>query len=378
MSADAAPPGVAASPPAGEPLRIRANGRPAFSQVPKALTEDDRISPVAFRLWVILEGYTYRDADVEVSPSRRELAQKLNRALRTVSEALAELTAHGWLTVERRRDHRGGQATSTYVLEWMPRDDAPGAVSLPVSSVSAGQDWRQKTAPSETPIVDNSISAGQDRRQKTASCTPIRPQRAENCLPPRQKTAPTYRNNKNNQENNHHQATAEGAADAPLVVVAESPESSPAADRPDVIRPGPPEGPGPRTDAWRLEVQDLADAVIAALPPPLRRSVSVIAARRACAALAMAGWQPAMLTALVKGRSWAGAHNPGGALVAWLRDLAEEPPEPTASVSIWPEWCGLCDGPSPAQRTIIDPSDRVVRCPICNPKSRRFGGEAPD
>ena len=96
-----------------------------------------------------------------------------------------------------------------------------------------------------------------------------------------------------------------------------------------------------------------------ATPKPGRRPLT-----NECRRLMHLGWSPDQLRTAVRTHDWSGAR--AGAVIAWLRDLAE-PPAPTAVPRPRPEWCGDCDQ---ASRLLLDDEQRPRRghpCPTCNP-----------
>ncbi|MBI4941869.1 MAG: helix-turn-helix domain-containing protein [Actinobacteria bacterium] len=72
-----------------------------FAQVPDDLVTDKRLSSNAVRVWIRLDKYAGRGQDGSAMPSRGKLAADLDMSERSVSRALSELVAAGWIT--RRR-----------------------------------------------------------------------------------------------------------------------------------------------------------------------------------------------------------------------------------------------------------------------------------
>ncbi|WP_246046218.1 hypothetical protein [Rarobacter faecitabidus] len=118
---------------------------------------------------------------------------------------------------------------------------------------------------------------------------------------------------------------------------------------------------------------DVSREVIAALPSGLRSSITVGPVRAAVSQCLGRGWTAAGLLEQVRARSWAGAG--GGAVVAWLRDLAA--PETAADivvdkgpiVSAWAVAVRRHPGDECPHGLPIEPAEvtagGVVKCPNC-------------
>lgn len=100
-----------------------------FAIVPEWILDAD-VSDRALRLYAVLGRYANENR--QSFPSRRTLAARLRCSVKTVDRTLSELEQAGALTVERRRDEEGDNATNLYTLRFAPPgviDDAPGRVT---------------------------------------------------------------------------------------------------------------------------------------------------------------------------------------------------------------------------------------------------------
>jgi hypothetical protein len=127
----------------------------------------------------------------------------------------------------------------------------------------------------------------------------------------------------------------------------------------------PPKTPTTTTTAAAAAVEALvvvvAQRIKGKVPIPKHRVLTVEATR-----LDGLGWSPDALRRAVDAHDWAGART-AGAVVAWLRDLAEPPPPPAPAGPVHrAPWCGSCSDPS--RRRAIHPETGNVTadpCPDC-------------
>ena len=80
--------------------------------------------------------------------------------------------------------------------------------------------------------------------------------------------------------------------------------------------------PRQQTDPSCRPAEELVDAIVRTLPPLLVKQINRRALAVRCSSLADGGWTPAEVARAVVEKSWHGAR--GGAVMAWLSDLARE------------------------------------------------------
>lgn len=72
----------------------------SFAQVPDALIVDKRVANIAKLVWIRLDKYAGEDG--RAFPSRTQLGEDLSVSRATVSRALSDLAAAGWIIRTRR------------------------------------------------------------------------------------------------------------------------------------------------------------------------------------------------------------------------------------------------------------------------------------
>jgi len=302
----------AASGPFPDSLIVR--GRPPFAMTPTSLLRNPSISSHAVRLWSVLASYTYGDQATD-RPSRAQLASDVGwKSPRSVDTYLAELQAAGYLTVRRRWRSDGGNARNLYILEWEPRDrptsdgsDDPHPVD---NSVSAARTHAQDSAHGGIAgigaMVDNSVGAGQAHAQDPAHGV---------AMPgtPEQDAAHTHE-----QDLAHlgKEPTTKKEQPPAVPVTAAARHHSP-----------PTTPPATRAGVQVAEAEALVRVIRERLPDRLRVQLGTATLRTKVMALAGVGWTEQALAMAFTDRVWNGAH--GGAVIAWLTDLASMGPWPT-------------------------------------------------
>ena len=276
----------AASGPFPDSLIVR--GRPPFAMTPTSLLRNPSISSHAVRLWSVLASYTYGDQATD-RPSRAQLASDVGwKSPRSVDTYLAELQAAGYLTVRRRWRSDGGNARNLYILEWEPRD----------RPTSDGSD--------DPHPVDNSVGAGQAHAQDPAHGV---------AMPgtPEQDAAHT-----------HEQDLAHLGKEPTT-----KKEQPPADQVTTAVRSQRllTTKPATRAASPTAEADALVRVIRERLPDRLRVQLGTATLRTKVKALAGVGWTEQALAMAFTDRVWNGAH--GGAVIAWLTDLASMGPWPT-------------------------------------------------
>jgi len=276
----------------GEPTKARVadglvvRGRPPFAMTPTSLLRNPAISSHAVRLWSVLASYTYGDQATD-RPSRSQLAADVGwKSSRSVDTYLAELQVAGYLTIERQWRTDGGKARNLYILEWEPQGvDQPAHDDNPHP-------------------VDNSVSAAQTHAQDSAHGVQGTDTHAQDSA------------------HTHEQDSAHLGIE--LKTKKEPPPMDPLAA---VGGPG-----GPRadpnaekpTDPPHTAATGLVSTLRRKLPDRLRLQLTGNALHTRADALSRMGWTDQALNDAVMSRSWDGAGP--GAVMAWLQDLACDPP----------------------------------------------------
>jgi len=249
-------------------------GRPPFAMTPTSLLRNPAISSHAVRLWSVLASYTYGDQATD-RPSRSRLAADVGwKSSRSVDTYLAELQDAGYLTVQRRWRPDGGKARNLYILEWEPPD----------RSTSDGSE--------EPHPVDDSVSAAQTHAQDPA--------------------------------HTHEQNPAHLGKEPTTKKEQPPADRGRTAFRPDIP---PTTGPATRAADPTAEPDALVRVIRDRLPERLRVQLGTATLRTKAQALAGVGWTEQALAMAITDREWNGAH--GGAVIAWLTDLASMGPWPT-------------------------------------------------
>lgn len=106
--------------PARKAIATRATDRDRRVATPGHLIDDVTVSDRAVRLWAYLAQYADRSA---ASPPLPALARDLGCSRASISRALAELAAAGWVTRESFRDDSGRHQTRT-IIHGRPEVDA--------------------------------------------------------------------------------------------------------------------------------------------------------------------------------------------------------------------------------------------------------------
>ena len=289
-------------------------GRPPFAMTPTSLLRNPGISSHAVRLWSVLASYTYGDQATD-RPSRSRLAADVGwKSSRSVDTYLAELQDAGYLTVQRRWRPDGGKARNLYILEWEPPDRSTSDGSEephPVDdSVSAAQTHAQDPAhggPRDLcATVDKSVGAAHTHAQDPAHRVAIPGTHAQD---------PAHTHEQNPAHLGKEPTTK---------------KEQPPADRGrTAFRPDFPPTTGPATRAAdsTAELDALVRVIRDRLPERLRVQLGTATLRTKAQALAGVGWTEQALAMAITDREWNGAH--GGAVIAWLTDLASMGPWPT-------------------------------------------------
>lgn len=240
-------------------------------------------------------------------------------AIRT---ALAELAAHGYYRVERRRQADGQVLTVTAVSDTAMPD---WAAEYRADQAGAGKRKDGSTARRRAPLYVQAADGEWVRATPRTAPTASETVTAEGGFP----------------GSGSPGSGSPGAGNLGSLVQTETqtvttttgpkpPPGSPGTDPPDPAAP-------------------LALVVVESLPNNLRTGLTMHEVVKACRPLAGAGWSPHQMRAAVLEKSWFGAHSPG-VVINWLRGLPVPAPVAPAEPPPGPALDELCPNPAHARQ----------------------------